>query len=58
MLLFIYHNFINKVCIPIKPNNPLKTCLSNKKYLITIQTCPTQILKVYFLLKNRVLRDF
>ena len=31
---------------------------SNKKHLITIQTRPTQIVKVYFLLKNRFLTDF
>ena len=39
-------------CIPITFNNPLKVCFSNKKYPITIQTRPTQIVKVYFLLKD------
>jgi hypothetical protein len=33
-------------CIPIPFNNPLKVCFSNKKYPITIQTRPTQIVKV------------
>ena len=36
-------------CITITFNNPLKVYFSNKKYLITIQKCPTQIVKVYFL---------
>ena len=31
-------------------NISLKACFSNKKYLITIQTRPTQIVKVYFLI--------
>ena len=44
-------------CIPITLNNPLKPCFSNK-YLITIQTRQTQIIKEYFLLKNRGLTDF
>ena len=35
-------------------NNPLKVCFSNKKYLIIIQTRPTQIEKVYFLLKKKI----
>ena len=39
-------------------NNPLKVCFSNQKYIITTQTRPTQIVKVYFLLKNRVLTVF
>ena len=38
------------ICIPITLNNPLKACTSNNKYLITIKTRTTQILKVYFLL--------
>ena len=40
-------------CIQITFNNPLKAFFSNKIYLITIQIRPTQILKVYFFLKNR-----
>ena len=40
------------ICIPITFNNPLKECFLYKKYLITIQTRPTQIVKVYFLLRN------
>ena len=39
-------------------NNPLKVCFSDKKYPSTIQTRPTQIEKVYFLLKNQSLMDF
>jgi hypothetical protein len=38
----------NKVCIPITFNNPLKVCLSDKKY--TTQTRPTQIVKVHIFL--------
>ena len=34
----------------------LKDSFLNKKYFITIQTRPTQIVKVYFLLKNRFLK--
>ena len=45
-------------CIPITFNNQLKVCFSNKKYTITTQTRLTQIVKVYFLLKNWVLTDF
>ena len=45
-------------CISITFNNPLKVCFSNKKNTVTTQTRPTQIVKVYFLLKNRVLTDF
>ena len=48
----------NIICIPITLNNPLKVCFSNKKYTITTQTRPTQIIKVYFLLKNQVITDF
>ena len=39
-------------------NNQLKACFSNKEFTITTQTRPTQIVKVYFLLKNQVLTDF
>ena len=46
----------NCICIPITSNNPVKVCFSNKKYAITIQTHPTQIVKVYFLLKTRFLK--
>ena len=37
----------NSFCIPITFNNSLRASFSNKKYLITIQTHPTQIVKVY-----------
>jgi hypothetical protein len=43
---------IDIFCILKTFNNPLKVCFSNKKYLITIQTPPTQIVEVYFLLKK------
>ena len=47
----------NKICIPITFNSCIKSLFSNKKYLITIQTRTTQILKVYLLLKNRISKD-
>ena len=45
------------IITPITFNNPLKDCFSDKKYTVTTQVHPTQIVKVYFLLKNRVLTD-
>ena len=41
--------------IQITFNNPLKVSVSKIKYLITIQTRPTQIVKVYFLSKSTIL---
>ena len=41
---------IKTIYIPITFNNPLKASFF---YPFTIQTQPTQIVKVYFLLKNR-----
>ena len=49
-------NRVMFICLAL--NNPLKVCFSNKKTTITTQTCPTQIVKVYFLLKNCVLYEF
>ena len=49
-LRFLMYN----ICISINFNNPLKVCLSNKKYLITIQTCPTPIVKSIFLIEKPV----
>ena len=46
------------LCIPITLNNPLKACFLNKKYPITTQTRPTQIVKVNFLLKTWFLTNF
>ena len=46
------------ICIPITFNNPLKVSFSNKKYLFTIQTRTTQIVKVFFLLKTVFFTDF
>ena len=45
----------NWFCILITFNNPLKVCFSNKRYLITIPICATQIAKVYILLENQLL---
>ena len=39
-------------------NNPLKVYFSSKKYLITIQTRPTQIVISIFLIENRFVTDF
>ena len=36
----------------------MKVCFLNKKYLITVQTCQTIIVKEYLLLKTRFLMDF
>ena len=55
---FLIKRFINYIFMPITFNNPLKVCFSNKKYPIAIQTSPTQIVKVYFLLENRFLTDY
>ena len=44
--------------MPIKFNNPLKACFSNKKSPITVQTRPTEIVKVYFLLKPVIFCGF
>ena len=50
-------NIIQKLfCIPITFNNPLKACFSNKN--ITIQTHPTQVVKVHFLMKKSFQRIF
>ena len=43
---------MNIVCIPITFNNPLIVCFSNKKYLITIQTPPTQFIISIFLIEK------
>ena len=48
-------NFQKEICIQIDFNNPLKVCFSNKKYLMTIQTRPTQII---FFIENPVFTDF
>ena len=56
-LIWVRKDF-NNMCIPITFSNTLKACFLNKKYLLTIQTFPTQIVKVYFLLKNHILSDF
>ena len=47
----IMQKIINKQ-LSLYTNNPLKVCFSNKKYTITTQTQPTQIVKVYFSLKT------
>ena len=55
---FLIKSFFKYIFIPITFNNQLKVCFSNRKYPLAIQTRPTQIVKVYFLLKNRFLTDF
>ena len=45
--LLVYKVFYIKITF----NNPSKSVFSNMKYTITTQTRPTQIVKVYFLLK-------
>ena len=52
-------SYIHKYfCIPIKCNNPIKACLSNKKYTILIQIRLTQIEKNVFLIGTPVLIGF
>ena len=53
MSVFYAIDFVRKIS-----SNYKESVFSNKKYTITTQTRPTQIVKVYFLLKNRVLTDF
>ena len=48
----------NSFCIPITFNNPLKVYFSGKKYLITIQTHPTQIIISIFLIEKPVINRF
>ena len=47
---------VNLICIPITFNNPLKACfrIRNICTYITIQAHPTQIVKVYFLMKKKL----
>ena len=45
-------------CLPITFNNPLKACFSNKKYLNTIPTQPTQIILSIFRIKKTGFKDF
>ena len=54
LILFLY-----KICIPMTFNNTLKVCFLDKKYLITINTRPTQIVKVYLkIFRNLFSTDF
>ena len=62
-LYFTFHNIYFEIrvnqysfCIPINFNNLLKACFSNKKYLITIQTPPTQIEMIIFLIEKLILK--
>ena len=43
---------IQDLCIPITFNNQLRACFLNKKYIITIQTCLTHIVKFISNCKN------
>ena len=52
ILRHLQYNYFYIYSILITFNNPLKTCFSNNKYLNTIQTRPTQIVKVYSLFKT------
>ena len=47
MQKYLIHNK-KPFCVPINFDNPLKACFSNKKYPVTIQTRPAQILTEYF----------
>jgi hypothetical protein len=58
MFLSLLKVFFKYIFIPITFNNQLKVCFSNRKYPLAIQTRPTQIVKVYFLLKTRFLTNF
>ena len=56
-IIYLYDDILEKYKnnifgIPTTFNNPFKACFSNKKYII-IQTHPTQIVKVYFLMKQK-----
>ena len=55
---FLLNSKLNYICVPITCNNQLKACFTDKKYFITIQTGPTQKVKVCFLLKSRFLTEF
>ena len=46
------------ICMPITFNNPLKAFFLNKKYLITIQTRPTQIVIGIFLNEKPAFNGF
>ena len=38
--MVVHHNYI---CTPLTFNNPIEVNFSNKKYIVSIQTHPTQI---------------
>ena len=42
-------------CIPITFQDHIKACFSNKKYIVSIQTCPTKIGNNWFLIAKQVL---
>ena len=46
------------LCLLITFNNPIKSCFSNKKYPITIQTRQTKIVNSLFLIKPLVLSGY
>ena len=48
----------NCIFIQITFNYPVKACFSNKKYLITIQTRPTQIVLSIFSIEKIVFIGF
>ena len=49
---------INIELIPITFNNPLKACFSNRKFILTIQTRPTQIVIGIFLIEKSGFNGF
>ena len=55
----LYVDGQNCICMPIIFDNPLKSCFSNKKYFITIQTQQTKIVKfILITIKKQVFNGF
>ena len=51
--IFLHFNS-KKLSIPITFKNLIKACFSNKKYIISIQTCTSQLENNAFLIENSV----
>ena len=61
VFIIVYINKLILICKSIIMNNPLKASFCKKKYPITIQSHPTQIFIIYFLLKTvlkRIFKDY
>ena len=58
-IIVTYVSIFLNICLSINFNNLLKVCFSNKKYRITIQTPPTQIVISKFLktVFKRIFKD-